>query len=101
MQSRGEVGGKSSPKNDRREILELEFPDDCLLYLRKIKNTSSGSIFYLNPKVKLNHVSRDEAYDASRMIVSKVNVDADENVYKVASKIVGEFKILVLILGWF
>uniref|UniRef100_A0A9I9D9Z8 Uncharacterized protein n=1 Tax=Cucumis melo TaxID=3656 RepID=A0A9I9D9Z8_CUCME len=66
MQSRGEAGGTSSPENVRREILELEFPDDgynYLLYLR--------------------------AYDASRMIVSKVNFDANENVYEAASKIVG------------
>ncbi|KAL4027159.1 hypothetical protein IC575_015622 [Cucumis melo] len=94
MQSRGEVGGTSSlPENVRREILELGFPDDgynYLLHLREIKNTGGGSTFYQNPKAKLNQVPRDEkAYDASRMVVSKMNVDADENVYKVASKIVG------------
>ncbi|KAA0045823.1 protein LTV1-like protein [Cucumis melo var. makuwa] len=72
MQSRGEVGGTSSPENDRRKILELEFPDDgynivCCIFGRL----------------------RILAYDTSRMIVSRVNVDVDENVYKVASKIVG------------
>ncbi|KAA0060375.1 protein LTV1-like protein [Cucumis melo var. makuwa] len=93
MQSRGEVGGTSSPENVRREILELEFPDDgynYLLYLRVIRNTGNGSTSYQNPKAKLNHVPLDEkAYDASRMIVSKVNFDANENVYEAVSKIVG------------
>ncbi|XP_038898842.1 protein LTV1 homolog [Benincasa hispida] len=94
LRLREEVGGTAPlPENVRREILELGFPDDgynYLLHLREIKNTGGGSAFYQNPKAKLNQVPRDEkAYDASRVIVSKGNIDADGNIYKVASKTVG------------
>ncbi|KAL0551823.1 hypothetical protein IC582_010912 [Cucumis melo] len=53
-------------------------------------NTGNGLTSYQNPKAKLNHVPLNEkAYDASRMIVFKVNFDANENVYETAPKIVG------------
>uniref|UniRef100_A0A9I9EJN1 Uncharacterized protein n=1 Tax=Cucumis melo TaxID=3656 RepID=A0A9I9EJN1_CUCME len=48
----------------------------------EIKNTCCGSTFNQNPKAKLNHVPCNEKND-----FSKVNVDADENIYKVVSKI--------------
>ncbi|TYK23893.1 protein LTV1-like protein [Cucumis melo var. makuwa] len=54
------------------------------------RNTGNGLTSYQNPKAKLNHVPLNEkAYDASRMIVFKVNFDANENVYETAPKIVG------------
>ncbi|CAA3033758.1 Hypothetical predicted protein [Olea europaea subsp. europaea] len=82
------------PDHVRREILELGFPDDgynYLLHMREIKNTGGGSSYYHNPKANLNQLPRDvKAYDASRVEVSRVNEDSNENsLYNVASRTVG------------
>ncbi|GKU90045.1 hypothetical protein SLEP1_g4092 [Rubroshorea leprosula] len=81
------------PEQVRREILELGFPDDgynYLLHLREIKNTGGGSVFYHNPKFKLDQLPRDvKAYDASRLRISEAKEDQSENsIYSVASKTV-------------
>ncbi|KAF4389729.1 hypothetical protein F8388_009862, partial [Cannabis sativa] len=73
------------PDRLRKEIVELGFPDDW------IKNSGGGSAFYHNPKTKLEQLPKDiKAYDASRLKISEVKTDPNEEfVYSVASKTVG------------
>ncbi|XP_030503709.2 uncharacterized protein LOC115719003 [Cannabis sativa] len=82
------------PDRLRKEIVELGFPDDgynYLEHLREIKNSGGGSAFYHNPKTKLEQLPKDiKAYDASRLKISEVKTDPNEEfVYSVASKTVG------------
>lgn len=56
------VNGGQLPEDVRKEILELGFPDDgynYLTHLREIKNTGGGSMFFHNPKFRLQHLPRD------------------------------------------
>ncbi|KAF5735613.1 hypothetical protein HS088_TW15G01122 [Tripterygium wilfordii] len=100
LPSKGSIGveavGKAAPlpEHIRREILELGFPDDgynYLTHLREIKNTGGGSMFYNNPKPKLDQLPGDvRAYDASRVLVSEARDDSvEQSIYSVASKTVG------------
>ncbi|KAF8048738.1 hypothetical protein N665_2421s0007 [Sinapis alba] len=90
------VGSSNNPlpADVRKEILELGYPDDGYNYLdhlREIKNTGGGSNFYANPKFEGEYLPRDvKAYDASRVKVSGVVVDGDDDklMYSVASKTV-------------
>ncbi|GAB4842880.1 hypothetical protein Ancab_012859 [Ancistrocladus abbreviatus] len=81
------------PDHVRREILELGFPDDgynYLIHLREIKNSGGGSVYYQNPKAKLDELPLDvKAYDASRVWISEGNADMnDKTMYNVVEKTV-------------
>ncbi|XP_039004015.1 protein LTV1 homolog [Hibiscus syriacus] len=78
------------PKNVRKEILELGFPDDgynYLIHLREIRNTGGGSSFHHNPKFKPDQLPSDaKAYDASRVQISNSKGNYNEkSIYSVAS----------------
>ena len=59
----GHIGmAQPLPEHVRKEILELGFPDDgynYLTHLREIKNTGGGSVFYHNPKFKVDYLPHD------------------------------------------
>ncbi|KAL6215706.1 hypothetical protein ACLB2K_015134 [Fragaria x ananassa] len=80
------------PEKVRKEILDLGFPDDCYNYLnhlREIKNTGGGSVYYSNPKAKLEQLPHDvKAYDASRLRISEKEAPDEKDIYTVASKTV-------------
>lgn len=85
---------KPLPDHIRREIIELGFPDDgynYLAHLREIKNTGGGSVYYENPKAKLEQLPPDvKAYNASRVEIGEAGEESDEKtVYAVASKTFG------------
>lgn len=55
-------GTPALPDNIRKEIIELGFPDDgynYLAHMREIKNTGAGSVYYENPKAKLDQMQND------------------------------------------
>lgn len=87
-------GTPALPDNIRKEIIELGFPDDgynYLAHMREIKNIGAGSVYYENPKAKLDQMQNDvKAYDASRIEISKVKGEPYENsIYSVASMTAG------------
>ncbi|KAL8135643.1 hypothetical protein AgCh_010327 [Apium graveolens] len=87
-------GTPAVPDNIRKEIIELGFPDDgynYLAHMREIKNTGAGSVYYENPKAKLDQMQNDvKAYDASRIEISKVSSEPyEKSIYSVASMTAG------------